>query len=248
MTPRLLITFTLFIGLGLFLYSLNLPYYNDQNLAKDLLDNSFDMDDTDYYKKEAELRTSKVEYMDLGSGITIASITILLFLIYSNVKTFNDFEKISSFSKTETYISANLVWLILLPGTYWYYLFRAGRGDYPPFADTVGVPIMTQIPIILFLLIPLNLFIFVTTSKTILPTKLISKPNLYSKPIILWEIFFGFWILINLLFLVLFVGDGDHFSIPVNLFFTYILLNLRAGQINRYENIGKNVSLNSTYT
>lgn len=26
MTPRLLITFTLFIGLGLFLYSLNLPY------------------------------------------------------------------------------------------------------------------------------------------------------------------------------------------------------------------------------
>src|SRR5690606_39838186 len=55
-------------------------------------------------------------------------------------------------------ISANLVWLILLPGTYWYYIFRGARGDYPPFADSIGIPLMTQIPFYLFLLIPLNIF------------------------------------------------------------------------------------------
>jgi len=47
--------------------------------------------------------------------------------------------------------------------------------------------------------------------------------------------FFGFWLLLNLLCLIGFVTDGDHFSIPVNLFFTFILLTLRAGQMSREE-------------
>jgi hypothetical protein len=201
------------------------------------------MDKSDYYKKEAELRTNKVTFMDLGSGLAIASVTILLFLIFTNVKTFQDFKKIKTLTKSATFISANLVWLILLPGTYWYYMFRGGRGDYPPFADSIGIPLMTQIPFYFFLLIPLNIFILLTTIKTNLPTRLFVKPNSYSRTTILWDIFFGFWLLINLLCLVGFVTDGDHFSIPVNLFFTFILLTLRAGQISKFEQTEENASL-----
>src|SRR5690606_41487677 len=107
---------------------------------------------------EAALRTSKVTFMDLGAGIAIASGTILLFLVFTKVKTFQDFKNNKTLTKTGTLISANLVWLILLPGTYWYYIFRGARGDYPPFADSIGIPLMTQIPFYLFLLIPLNIF------------------------------------------------------------------------------------------
>jgi hypothetical protein len=122
-----------------------------------------------------------------------------------------------------------------VPGTYWYYVFRGVRGGYPPFGDSIGIPLMTQIPFYLLLLVPLNIFILLTTIKTNLPTKLFIKPDQYSRTKFFWEIFFGFWLLINLLFLVDFVADGDHFSIPVNLFFTYILLALRAGQMRRDE-------------
>jgi hypothetical protein len=222
---------------------LTLPYYKDQKSADDLIGNSYDMEKSDYYKKEAELRTNKVTFMDLGSGLAIASATILLFLIFTKVKTFNDFKNNRTLTKTATFISANLVWLILLPGTYWYYIFRGGRGDYPPFADSIGIPLMTQIPFYLFLLIPLNIFILLTTIKTNLPTRLFIKPDNYNSTTILWEIFFGFWLLINILCLVGFVTDGDHFSIPVNLFFTFILLTLRAGQISKYEHTEKNASL-----
>lgn len=237
MTPRLITILTLLIGLGLFAYSFTLPYYKDQKLADDLISNSYEMEKSDYYKKEAGLRTNKVTFMDVGAGLAIASSTVLFFLLLTNVKTFQDFPNNRTLTKATTFISANLVWLILLPGTYWYYIFRSGRGDYTPFADSIGILLMTQIPFYLFLLIPLNIFILLTTIKTKLPTRLFIKPDKYKRATILWELFFGFWLLLNSLFLVDFVADGDHFSIPVNLFFTFILLTLRAGQISKYENI-----------
>jgi hypothetical protein len=243
MTPRLITILILLIGLGVFYYSLTLPYYKNQKLADNLFGNSFDIDKADYYKKEADLRTNKVIYMDLGLGLVIASITILLFLIFTKVKLFQDFKNNRTYTKTSIFISANLVWLLLLPGTYWYHFFRGGRGDYPPFADSILIPIMTQISFYLFLLIPLNIFIFLTTIKTNLPTRLFIKPHFYNRETILWELFFGLCILINILCLIAFVVDGDHFSIPVNLFFTYLILTLRAGQISKFDQNEENTSL-----
>lgn len=234
MTPRIIIFLTLIIGIGLFSYSLTLSYYKDQKLADESFGNSYD------YRKDPKLKTNKVAFMDLGAGLAIGSTTILFFLVFTKVNTFKDFKNIKTITKIATFISANLVWLIMLPGTHWYYMFRAGRGDYPPFADSIGIPLMIQIPVFLFLLIPLNIFLILTTIKTNLPTKLFVKPEQYSNAMILWEIFFGFWLLLNIFFLIILVIDGDHFSIPVNLFFTFILLTLRAGQISKYKRTKNN--------
>jgi hypothetical protein len=179
--------------------------------------------------------------MDLGAGIAIASGTILLFLLLTKTKTFSDFKKLKTLNKLTTFVSANLVWLLLIPGTFWYYTFRGGRGDYPPFADSIAIPVFSQVQLFLFLLIPLNIFILLTTLKTNLPTKLFVKADTYSRPAILWELFFGFWLFINLLCFVAFVADGDHILILVNLFFTFVLLTLRAGQISKYKQTTENV-------
>ncbi len=229
-----LITISIFIiGLGLFFYSLTLPYYKDKELADKLLVDSYDIDKKEYYKKEAELRTSKTAFMDLGAGIAIASGVIFIFFLLTKSKIISDLKNVNTFNKLAIFISANLVWLLLLPGIYWYYMFRGGRGDYPPFADSVGIPIMTQIPFLLLLLVPLNAFLIVTTIKTNLPTRLFVKADKYSTLKILWEVFFCFWLLVNLVCLVAFVADGNHLAIPVNLFFTFVLLSLRAGQISK---------------
>lgn len=237
MNLRLLIITTLVIGLGLFIYSLTLPYYTNQKAADNLLNNSYNINinKEEYYKKEAELRTDKTTLMDLGSGLAISSVIILSFLFLTKTKILSDLKKIKTLNKWTVFIGANLVWLVLIPGTYWYYMFRGGRGDYPPFADSISIPIMTQIPVYLFLLIPMNIFLLLTTIKTNLPTQLFSKANYYNKQNIFWEIFFGFWLLINILCFGALVADGDHFSILVNLFFTFILLTLRAGQITKNQ-------------
>ena len=237
MTLRIITILIFCIGLGLFFYSLTLSYYKDHQTVSDSINfaNEHDFDKQEYYKIESELRTNKTTFMDLGAGIAIASASIFLFLLLTNSRKFSDFKRLKTLNKAMVFISANLVWLLLIPGTFWYYTFRGGRGDYSPFADSVGIPVMTQIPYILYMLIPLNIFLLLTTIKTNLPTLLFVKADNYSKPVILWEIFFGLWLLINFLCLVEFVIDGNHFAIPINLFFTLILLTLRAGQISKFK-------------
>jgi hypothetical protein len=181
--------------------------------------------------------------MDLGSGLTIAATTILLFLFFGRVKTWTDFRKVKSPNKIFIFILSNIAWLTLLPGTFWYYSFRGGRGDYPPFADSIAIPIYETIPTILFGLLPLNTFILLTSINSILPTQIFITAGKYKRAAILWEIFFSFWLLINLLVFVGFVTDGDHISIPINLFFTFILLSLRAGQICKYKKTEENACL-----
>jgi hypothetical protein len=169
--------------------------------------------------------------MDIGSGLGILSAALLLFLITSKIQTYSDFKTFKTFNKPSIFISANLAWLLMWPETHWYYIFRGGRGDFPPFADSIGIPIMAQTTMIFMAIIPMNIFVFLTTMKSNLPSTLFIRPDSYKSKALMWEIFFGFWLLVNQLFLVAFIIDGDHISILVNLFFTFILLNLRAGKM-----------------
>jgi hypothetical protein len=247
-TLRNLIFLILIIGLGLFLYSLSLDYYTDKQVSEELISGSCDIGRTEYYKREAELRTNKTTLMDLGAGITVSAIVLLGFFFTKRIRNLSDLIKIKSISRTMIFILSNVIWLILIPGTHFYYIFRGGRGDYPPFADSIGIPIMTQIPLLLILMIPLNLFIGLTLIKSTIPTRIFIKADNYIGKSIFWEIFFGFWLLINLFCFVIFVTDGDHFSIPVNMFFTYVLLTLRAGQISKWTKENNNEINASAHT
>jgi hypothetical protein len=233
MRLRLIILLITLVGIGIFSYSLTIPYYFDQEKADELLLNSGSMDKKEYYKKESELRTNKIKLMDAGAGIALAGAAMFLFLLFTRTLTFSGMKEIETLDKTSIFISANIVWLLMLPGTYWYYGFRGSRGDYPPFADSIAIPLMTQIPFYLYLMIPLNIFLIVTSIKSNLPAKLFITPDKYERNHILWEIFFGFWIILNQILLISFIVDGDHFSIFVNLFFSYVLLTLRAGQLSK---------------
>jgi hypothetical protein len=239
MTPRAICYFLLVVGLGLFLYSFTLSYYSDQ-ASKDKLDEGATQDlrgeqyerfKEYYYTEVDKLKTNKTAFLDFGSGLAIASLTILFFLFLQKIYRFSDFMKVVSVSKIKLIAAANLIWLLLIPGTYWYYIFRVGRGDYPWFADSIGIPLMYQIPQTLLGLIPLNVFLFLSYINSNHPTILFTKATHYNTKEVFKEMFWGFWFLLNIIFLVLFVIDGDHVSIPVNLFFTFVLLNLRAGQI-----------------
>jgi hypothetical protein len=233
MKPTILSVICLTFGFSIFCYSLTLPYYKDTKAANTLVANSYDYEKSDYYKEEAQLRTNKLTYMNLGTGIMVASAVILYLLLIARINSLRDLKKLHTPNRKTIIIGSNVVWLLSLPGTYWYYSFRLWRGDYPPFADSIGIPIYMESSFYLVLLIPLNIFLFIATIKTELPTTLFISAKGYNWRKVVLEIFFGFLLLINIILFVTLVYDGDHFFILINLFFTYVILSLRAGNMSR---------------
>lgn len=244
--PFLLVVILAFItGLGLLYYSQTLLYYKDPNAANILHFNVENIDKQDFDRQEAELRTNKIPLLGLGVGLATASAAILLLLFLTKSRKIADFKHTNTFSRRMIFLISNLVWFLFIPGRFWYYDFRYLRGDFPPNADSIGIPILSESIMLLFLLIPLNIFLFLTTVKAHLPTRLWVRADKYSISAVLWEIFFGFWLIVNLLYSLNFALHSDIYSIPVNLFFTFVLLNLRAGQISKYvQKLPESVRLN----
>jgi hypothetical protein len=238
---RLTFIIAFLIGIGLFGLSMTMPFYNDGLTQEDL----WSLDEHEYYKKAAELGTNKILFMDMGAGICIASVLVLMFLLITKSRTISDLKKIKTMRKWPLFISANLIWLLLIPGTYWYYTFRGIRGDYPPFADSIGIPIFTTVPLLLVLMVPLNLFLVMTIASAHLPARLFCIADKYLFKEVLIEIFFGLLLILNIICFVSFVIDGDHFAIPVNMFFFLVLLTLRAGQIDKGKNLEKTPAYNT---
>jgi len=167
--------------------------------------------------------------------------------IISTTKSESYFNNIKTFNKQKIFVSANLAWLFIivlgvlrvLSESTNYYKYHLSRGDYPPEADSISIPIFREtffaFSILSVLLIFLNTFILLTTLKTKLPTKLFIKPDFYTISAVLRELFFGFWLALTVLFFFYWFLTGYYIEGLVTLFYTFILLNLRAGQISKYK-------------
>ena len=241
MKPSIILFFIFVIGFGLFAYSFTLPYYSDlgkksqldSDAAEAIGKDNFAKFKSRYYTEIGKLETNKRLLMDLGSGLVICATIIWLFLLISKIRRFSDFFNLYSLNKRKLFVIANVGWLVLIPGTIWYYFFRASRDDYPWFADSLGIPLSETIPVIFLGLIPLNIFLFLTSIGSIFPAKLFIRPVKYNMVNIAWEVFWLFFFLITTFFFIDLIIDGDHISIIVDLFFFYVLLALRAGKIDK---------------
>lgn len=170
----------LLIGMVIFAYSLSLPYYKNNKAPYEVVpDDSVNYKD-EYYKYEETYRTNKTALMDFGAGLCVASLSFLVFLLITKTRRFSDFKYINTPGIAGIFLGANAMWLLNIPGTHWYYTFRAMRGDYPPFADSIGIPISIQVPICFLLLIPLNIVILFCVVNTSLPVPLLIKANRYN--------------------------------------------------------------------
>ncbi len=225
----------LLFGIGILGFSLTQNTYKNEAEGQELINQSYKLSSSEYDTRDAELRTSKNQFMDFGSGITVFSASILCFLFLKKIKNTSDLKELKSLSKKGIFIWANLFWLLLIPGTHLYYWFRALRGDYPANADSFGIPIMTQTPVIWYGLIPLNLFLAVALIKSKSPSTIFSKFNFKSVRSSLWEIVFIILVIFNQVILATLIVDGDHFMIITNLVFTYIFLSLRSGQNKEFH-------------
>lgn len=224
----------LVIGMILLFYSLTIPKYTDENKYNVLIAMYYQETITkDAYNQEiSQITTSKSFIMDIANGIISFSLFGILLLHILRINEWKDCKKLKTQNKFTTFVLSNVAWILLIPSTYFYYYFRAFRGDYPPFADTISIPIIQQMAFILFMLAPLNLVLLVSLHKSELPTRLLMRPLFYKRSMILWEVFFHIFLLVDIMCLILFIVDGDHMSIIISMFFIYIILSLRAGKLN----------------
>ena len=99
------------------------------------------------------------------------------------------------------------------------------------FADSIGIPIYSEVLIVFIMLIPMNLFLLLALMRSQFPAQLLYWPKRHQTRGVVWEVVFGLCLLLNLVFLVESVLGGDHVSIVVNICFVYIILSLRAGKM-----------------
>ena len=232
------------------MYSLSMPTYTNETYKqalddrgmKAMRDNEFSNFQSYYYKKLEDLKTNKPQVMDISFGLLIASVTLYCFTLSSKIKKYHSFKMVKTFTSGRLTLISNIVWLLLIPGVYWHYFFRSGRGDYPWFVDDISIPLGSKLPLILIGWVLLNIFILVFSNKSRFPAHLFAAQPKGYKNGLLWDFFWGTLILINTVFLGWLINDGDHVSIVVDLYLTYLLLSLRAGRIHAIKvEMAKNI-------
>lgn len=219
------------LGVWLFLYSQTLPLHWNQNILDGIVASDH-IDTKLYYEKEKEWRTYKLLTMDIGSGLILTSITLLVFFAYFRIQTFSDLKKLKTLDKSKLFILSNIAYIMELPGDYWYYYFRLERWDYPVFADSLGIPLRDELLIFGVCFTIFEIFLLLMLYRTHLPTKLFYFPEQYTLWKILWEIFFTLFLLLSFVDVFLSIISGDHFYVPIHLFFFYMILSLRVWKLS----------------
>jgi hypothetical protein len=153
--------------------------------------------------------------------------------------------ELKSLTKFQIYLFTNLAWFTLIV---WetkriyaesakYYTEKLLNNEYPPEADSIIIPIMDEtlfaFSLLCCILVFFNLFIFASTRKANLPAPLFNLPPTYSIDAILWEVFIGMGLFIDLIAITYLSWSGLYIQAIITLFLGYILLNIRAGQVNK---------------
>ena len=227
----------LFIGICLFTYSLHVNKITENNLSELQIlfsENKITLDEfNDLYEETVSLRT---RISNIANGLLTFSVFGFIFCKILKVEQISDFKGIKTLNKLNIFILSNVLWVLFLLGSCYYY-YRLWRGDYSPYKDSIMIEIEISIITYFFWLIPLNLFYLLFLSQTKLPTIIgvkLSKPETIKIKIlflILWMI-----ILFEFLSLISAIWGGDLFSIILSIIYIYILFSIRAGIINKHIN------------
>ncbi|RSK45263.1 hypothetical protein [Hymenobacter rigui] len=230
---RALLIGVIILGASVWLYASNMPAFKgdavqtEEDLRQQLLNESR----STYYQREAELRTNRNELLDVSSGVAIAGITILLFVTVRRIHSLQDFRQLRTPTKRQVVVWFNIGWVVLFAALYWYYGYRGARGDYPPFADSIGIPLYYGQATLLACWPVLNILLLLLIWPAKMGGPMFEKPIVYKWWLILAEVFIGGWLVLAGLYLVTTIIDGDHLTVPVAMLFVYLLLILRAGHV-----------------
>ncbi|WP_460621320.1 hypothetical protein [Hymenobacter tenuis] len=222
------------LGAAIWLYASQMPVYKNGKTIQEVFSHyhqlgSYQEMKAAFYKNENALRTNRNELLDVGSGIAVASLTLLAFVIGKRLRTVTQLRQLGVPSKRQFFIWLNAGWVVLFADLLWYYHYRAVRGDFPPFADSIAIPVMYGTVGLLACWPVLNLVLLLVLRPAKLSGQLFEVPSVYTGRAILTEVLCGIGLVLVGWYAIIVVLDGDHLTIPVVLLFLYLVLVVRAG-------------------
>lgn len=239
---RLFFLIMFLLGMGLWGYSLSMEYYTDAEKMSEIEIN-VDLENPDYrqqyWKAREELETNKRRYMDLGSGVAIASGVLWLVCLVGRVREIRDLHRIRSLDPK---VLVGVTYCVWLSGIFWIFaemVFRAYRNDFPWFADAIIIPIVEISVFIVIGCLPLAVLFAVSLPGSRHPVPIFIRTGKWTLRRIFWELFFDVQFLIAFFLTLLIIETGFHGVIPIFLFLDYLLLALRAGKLAGLRHLSK---------
>ena len=119
----------------------------------------------------------------------------------------------------------------MIPSAALYHTMRLARGDYPWFADTIGIPIFGTVVVAVVLVLLLELLFADPVARGTYPAKLFARfPTTTPSVVALEAPYAVLGAFLCVIALRAFVR-GDATGLPIDLVFMYLLLSVRAGLI-----------------
>jgi hypothetical protein len=222
-----------FIAIGLLLLVVfhSAPRYTDPEWRKRVPE----MDSEAFYREQERSLTLESKFHDAGLGMIALGISSVLALTLLRVKSLRDFCHIQTPRRLWVlFIQANVTWLAFAAVEIHWLFYTARRGDYPWWADSIGIPV-GGIAIFTIVGLPvMNLGLLACTWRSSLPT------NLWIAPRGVWAWTATATIFVLGLFSLLAVVEallaGHALQIPLLLSVVYLLLCGRAAAAKAWFN------------
>lgn len=189
-----------------------------------------------YYEGVAALRTNRTDFMDLGLGFGSLSLRLLAGSLALRVRRLKDVAAIHSPRRTwKLFAMGNVFWLAMIPAGFIVYTFRFERGDYPWFADSIGIGIIGQACVAVVGLPLMNVFFLAFATRGKHPAPIFALRPRFDLETVCFEFLLGVLAVLNVRIIVGDVITGDFAALPTSVVFFDLLLATRAGLVHRQK-------------
>lgn len=213
---------------------IKLPVYTDATWQDRFLEVEMSLENSDelsaeWYAAKAAVETPRHRRLDLGMGLVALGLGAAALFALRGVRSVSDLVSLKSpATRRRFYILAALTWLSFIPAEWFWLDYTLRRGDYPWWADSIGIPAgsvlvsgIVGLPVVL-------LGVGLALRGASLPVALWSAPA-FGPP---YVVCVGLIVAAALALLVLVSGiSAEPFLVPSALFTLYLILSGRAAAV-----------------
>lgn len=206
------------------------PTWQDRFLTVD--ESSFENSDqlsTEWYAAKAAVETPRHRRLDLGMGLVALGLGVVALFALRGVRSAGDLTALKSPStRRRFYTLAGLTWISFIPAEWFWLGYTQGRGDYPWWADSIGIPAGSVLVFGIVGLPVVLLGVGLAIRGARFPVRLWSRPAL-GPP---YVVCVGLIVAAVLALLVMVSGvSTEPFLVPSALFTLYLILSGRAAAV-----------------
>jgi hypothetical protein len=211
-----------------------LPAYTDPNWDHRFVGIQASVENSDqlsaqWYAAKAEVETPRHRRLDLGMGLVALGLSVAALFALRGVRSLRDAPRLRSpATRAAFFASAALAWLSFIPAEWLWLGYTQWRGDYPWWADSIGIPVAG---VLFFGLIGLPVVLAgaaIALRGATLPVPLSTRP-VFGPPFLVCT---GLIVAGTLALVVLLSAIGSEpFLVPSALLTLYLLASARAAAV-----------------